>query len=136
MSKITRSNPAGVHPPVGFYSHAVSVPAGARRIVLSGQVGVRPDGSVPDTADGQAAQIAENIKLILASEGATPEDVVKMTTFIADKAAMAPWREHRAKLFGEFAPASTLLVVAGLADPRFMIEVELEAAGDVWSLPS
>src|ERR1700712_4000347 len=135
MSKITRSNPVGVHPPAGLYSHVVSVPAGARRIVLSGQVGVRPDGSVPDTADGQAAQIAENIKTILASEGVGPENVVKMTTFIADKAAMAPWREHRTKLFGEFAPASTLLIVAGLADPKFMIEVELEAVGEIWSLP-
>jgi 2-iminobutanoate/2-iminopropanoate deaminase len=58
-----------------------------------------------------------------------------MTTFIADKAAMAPCREHRAKLFGDFAPAATLLVVAGLADPKFMIEVELEAVGDIWLLP-
>jgi 2-iminobutanoate/2-iminopropanoate deaminase len=129
MTRIGRNNPAGLHAPVGRYTHAVSVAPGARRVVLSGQVGMRPDGSVPEDVDEQVAQVVRNIGIVLASEGLTAADIVKVTTFLTDRAALPAWRAHRESLLGQLDPASTLLFVAGLADPRFVIEVELEAAG-------
>jgi 2-iminobutanoate/2-iminopropanoate deaminase len=129
MPKISRSNPKGLHAPVGQYSHVVGVAPGSRRVVLSGQVGVRPDGSVPEDAGEQAAQVVRNIQAVLTSEGLTAADIVKVTTYLTDRAGIPAWRVHRATLLGEMEPASTLLLVAGLADPRFVIEVDVEAAG-------
>lgn len=129
MSKLTRKNPQGLHAPVGRYSHVIGVTSGTRRVVISGQVGVRPDGSVVEDLNEQVAQVAENIRTLLTSEGLGPADVVKVTTFLTDRDAMPIWRTHRDALFGQHDPASTLVFVAGLADPRFKIEVELEAAG-------
>lgn len=129
MPKISRSNPAGLHAPVGQYSHAVGVSPEARRVVLSGQVGVRPDGSVPEDAGEQAAQVVRNIQAVLTSEGLTAADIVKVTAYLTHRAVLPAWRAHRETLLGESDPASTLLLVAGLADPRFVIEVDVEAAG-------
>ncbi len=97
--------------------------------MLSGQVGVRPDGSIPDDAGEQAAQVVRNIQALLTSEGLTAADIVKVTTYLTDRAAIPAWRVHREALLGQLEPASTLLLVAGLADPRFVIEVDVEAAG-------
>lgn len=129
MTKISRSNPTGLHAPVGRYSHVVSVTSDARRIVLSGQVGVRPDGSIPEHAEGQAAQVVENIRNALKSEGLAASDVVKITAYLTGRAVLPAWRSEREKLLGGHDPASTLLFVAGLADERFLIEVDVEAAG-------
>jgi 2-iminobutanoate/2-iminopropanoate deaminase len=128
MAGLTLSNPAGVHPPLGRYSHAVLVAAGARRVVLSGQVAVRPDGSVADSAADQVAMVLANIGTVLAAHGLGPDNVVKMTASLNDRTVLADWRAQRDAFFGGHAPASTLLFVAGLADPRFLIEVEVEAA--------
>ncbi len=57
-----------------------------------------------------------------------PADVVKTTVYLTDRDLLGAWRGARASLFGEHTTASTLLFVAGLADPRFKIEVEAEAA--------
>jgi len=128
MAKLTLTNPAGVHQPVGRYAHAVSVPAGARRVVLSGQVAVRPDGSIVESPADQVAQVLANIRAVLAAHGLGPSNVVKMTAFLTDRAVLPAWRTQRDAFFGTHTPASTLLFVAGLADPRFLVEVELEAA--------
>jgi len=127
MAKPTLTNPAGVHPPLGHYAHAVSVPAGARRVVLSGQVAVRLDGSVANGAADQVAQVLANIRAVLAAHDLGPANVVKVTTFLTDRAVLPDWRAQRDAFFGTHAPASTLVFVSGLADPRFLVEVELEA---------
>src|SRR4051812_24760029 len=106
MPKISRSNPKGLHAPIGRYSHVVGVAPGARRVVLSGQVGVRPDGSVPEDAGEQAAQVVRNIQAVLTAEGLTAADIVKVTTYLTDRAAIPAWRAHREALLGELGPAS------------------------------
>jgi enamine deaminase RidA (YjgF/YER057c/UK114 family) len=57
-----------------------------------------------------------------------PADIVKMTVFLTDAALIPAWREARAAAMEGHVSASTLLIVAGLADPRFQVEVEAEAA--------
>jgi enamine deaminase RidA (YjgF/YER057c/UK114 family) len=54
-----------------------------------------------------------------------------MTVFLTDPALIGAWRSARAGWLGSHRPASTLLIVAGLADPRFKVEIEAEAAGPV-----
>jgi enamine deaminase RidA (YjgF/YER057c/UK114 family) len=54
-------------------------------------------------------------------------NIVKTTVFLTDRALLSAFRAARGAVFGDHAPASTLLFIAGLADPRFMVEIEAEA---------
>ena len=121
------SNPEGVHAPASRYSHAALVEGASRRLVVSGQVGVAPDGTVAAGAEAQVDQALANLGTILAAHGMGVTNIVKMTVFLTDAALVGAWRARRTAWLGEHAPASTLLVVVGLADPRFLVEVEAEA---------
>jgi enamine deaminase RidA (YjgF/YER057c/UK114 family) len=127
---VSFDNPSGVHPPGSRYSHAATVSGEARRLVISGQIGVAPDGTVAAGGEAQIAQALANLGAILKAHGLGPTDIVKMGVFLTDRALIPVWRAEREKFLGTHAPASTLLVVAGLADPRFVFEVEAEAVGD------
>jgi 2-iminobutanoate/2-iminopropanoate deaminase len=124
------SNPAGVHAPGSRYSQAAVVEGPGRRLLISGQVGIAPDGTVRPAGRDQIAQALANLSAVLAAHGMGPENIAKMGVFLTDRALIPVWREERAKLLGQLAPASTLLIVAGLADPRFVFEVEAEAVAD------
>lgn len=124
---VTFSNPEGVHAPGSRYSHAALVEGPGRRLVISGQIGVRPDGSIASGGEAQVAQALANLGAILAAHGMGPANIVKMGVFLTDRALIGPWRAEREKFLGTLAPTSTLLLVAGLADPRFVFEVEAEA---------
>jgi 2-iminobutanoate/2-iminopropanoate deaminase len=128
MPVVSTSNPPGVREPATRYSHSVLVEGAVRRLVISGQVGLAPDGSVASTGEGQIAQAFANLRLILEAHGMRIENVVKTTAFLTDRALLVPFRTARDAVFAEHAPASTLLFVSGLADPRWMVEIEAEAA--------
>jgi 2-iminobutanoate/2-iminopropanoate deaminase len=123
---INRINPPAVRAPSG-YNHAIEVINPARRVVIAGQVGVRPDGSIPDTAEGQIAQAFANLTAILAATGMTTANLVKTTVFLTDRAHLSAFRAERTKVMGDLVPASTLLFVSGLADTRLVVEIEGEA---------
>jgi 2-iminobutanoate/2-iminopropanoate deaminase len=95
---------------------------------MSGQVGIAPDGTILEGGEAQIGQILSNIGAILAAHGMGPGNVVKLSVFITDRALMDTLRTQRAAFFGDHLPSSTLLIVAGLADPRFVVEIEDEAA--------
>lgn len=124
---VTFSNPAGVRAPASRYSHAALVTGAGRRLVLSGQVGLAPDGSCPADGEGQIRQCLANLRALLAAHDMGVGQVVKLTVFFTDAGLVPAWRRLRQEAFGDHAPASTLLVVAALADPRFLVEVEAEA---------
>jgi enamine deaminase RidA (YjgF/YER057c/UK114 family) len=124
------SNPAGVHAPGSRYSHAAVVDGPGRRLLISGQVGIAPDGTVRPAGPDQIAQALANLGAVLAAHGMGPANIAKMGVFLTDRALIPIWREERERLLGQLAPASTLLIVAGLADPRFVFEVEAEAVAD------
>jgi enamine deaminase RidA (YjgF/YER057c/UK114 family) len=125
---VTFANPPGVHPPGSRYSHAALVEAPAKRLLVSGQVGTRPDGTIAEGGEAQIAQALENLRVILAAHGMTPAHVVKLNSFLTDRALVGAWRAARDAFMGDGpAPTGTLLVVAGLAHPRFVFEVEAEA---------
>ncbi|UPY36523.1 RidA family protein [Sediminicoccus sp. KRV36] len=124
---ITFSNPPGVLAPASRYSHAALVEGPGRRLVLSGQVGIAPDGTIPDSGEEQIALALANLRKLLAAHGMGPAQIVKLTVFLTDTALVAPWRAARDLAMEGHAPTSTLLIVAGLAHPRFVVEVEAEA---------
>jgi len=123
---VTRSNPAAVRAPTG-YTHAIQVTGDYRRLIISGQVGMALDGSIPSSPDGQIAQAFANLRAVLAENGMTVENIVKTTAFLTDRELLGAYRQARGAVFGDHAPASTLLFVAGLADPAWVVEVEAEA---------
>lgn len=124
---LTFSNPDGVRTPASRYSLACLVQGPGQRLVISGQVGITPDGAIPEDGAAQVKQCLANLTTILAAHGMGPRDVVKVTVFLTDPALIQPWRELRDAALEGHAPTSTLLIVAGLADPRFLVEVEAEA---------
>jgi enamine deaminase RidA (YjgF/YER057c/UK114 family) len=125
---ITRSNPTTVRQPTG-YTHAIEIRNAERRLVISGQVGMAPDGTIPETGGGQITQALANLRAVLEANDMTVTDIVKTTVFLTDRSLLGAFRAARTALLGEHAPASTLLFVAGLADPRFVVEIEAEAVG-------
>src|SRR5688572_11891164 len=120
-------NPSNVHPPVGSYSHTVIVPPGTELLFISGQVGMRPDGSIPASFVEQAEVVFENIRSCLAAHGLGMEAVVKLTSFLMPGVDVHSMREIRQKHFGEHRPASTAVYVSHLVSPDFLLEVEAVA---------
>jgi 2-iminobutanoate/2-iminopropanoate deaminase len=125
---LTRITPAGIHPPAANYSHATGVPANARWLYLSGQVGIAPDGTIPNDTAAQAELCFANIEVILREAGMAPADLVRLTTYLIDPRDRAAYMTARDRFVGSPPPASTLVVISALADPRYRIEVEAVAA--------
>lgn len=122
--------PPSIRPPFARYAHGIEVPAGARLVVTSGQLGLRPDDSLPEDAEGQAAQCFANITAILAEAGMGPGDVIRINAFVTDRAHMAGYMAARDAWLAESKtlPASTLVIVSGFTRPEFKVEVEVTAA--------
>lgn len=121
-------SPDGIAAPVSAYSHAVEIPPGARTLHISGQIGVEPDGSVASGAEAQADRAWRNIVAILEAAGMGVEDLVRTNTFVTRPEDVPVTRTVRSKYLGDYKPASTLLVVAALARPEYVFELEAVAA--------
>jgi enamine deaminase RidA (YjgF/YER057c/UK114 family) len=127
-AQITRSSPPSLPPTGGRYAHIVSadVPAGARLVVIAGQVGADSTGRIvsADPAE-QMRRAYDNLDRALAAAGASWEQVLRTTTILTSAKDIATLREVRAARFaGRAVPANTLLVVQALYDPAVVFEVE------------
>jgi enamine deaminase RidA (YjgF/YER057c/UK114 family) len=110
-------------PVVGF-SRALRV---GDRVLVAGTAPIWPDGSCDPDPEAQAARCLEIILAALVEAGAGPEQVVRTRMFLVDPADWeAVGRAHGA-VFAEVRPAATMVVVAGLLDPRWRVEIEAEA---------
>ena len=121
-------SPAGIRPPFGRYSHGVALPAGARLVFCSGQLGIAADGTVPDSVAGQAEICFENVKAILAEAGFAMAHIVRINAFVTRREHMAEYMAVRDRYVTDPPPASTLMIVAGFTRPEFLVEVEVVAA--------
>jgi 2-iminobutanoate/2-iminopropanoate deaminase len=122
------TNPGAVHPPVGPYSHTAVVPAGTELVFISGQVGMRADGSIPPGFAEQAEITFENLRACLAAHGLRVEAVVKLGVFILPGQDFQLLRAARERHFGAHRPTSTSVYVPQLASPAFLLEIEAIAA--------
>ena len=122
------SNPKTVLPPYGAYSHSAVVAAGTRLLFTAGQVGETPEGVVPENIEEQYKIALTNIANILADSGASPKDIVKLTTYLVSPIAPAKMRSIREAVFGDIVPVATLLFVSQLAGPEYLVEIEAVAA--------
>jgi enamine deaminase RidA (YjgF/YER057c/UK114 family) len=117
-------NPREIHAPVGPYSHTALVASGAPILFLAGQVGIRPDGSIPDGFAEQAEVTFENVRACLAVHGLGVDAVVKLGVFLLPGQDLQLLRAVREKHFGAHRPTSTTVYVPQLASPALLVEVE------------
>ncbi len=120
-------NPPDVHVPTG-YSHTAVVPAGTDLVFLSGQVGIRPDGSTPPTLAEQSEQMFDNMAAALRVHGLDASSLIKLTLFVVAGHDIQTVRTARAKLLGAHRPASTAVFVSQLVAPTLFVECEAIAA--------
>ena len=117
-------NPPGVHTPQAHYSH---VARAGQTLFISGQLPIDHAGAVvgPGDARAQARQCYANLAAILAHHGGSLRDLLKTTTYITHWAYRPLVAAARDELFpAPPYPANTLVVVQGLAEPHFLVEIE------------
>jgi enamine deaminase RidA (YjgF/YER057c/UK114 family) len=113
------------YPPTVGYSRAVRV---GNQIHVSGTAAVMPEGAPPPSdAYGQARRCLEIIVAALAELGAGPEHVVRTRVYVTSAADWEEIGRAHGEVFGEIRPASAMLVITGLLDPRFLVEIEADA---------
>jgi 2-iminobutanoate/2-iminopropanoate deaminase len=123
------NNPKSIAPPAAMYSHSVEIPPNARWLFTAGQVGTRPDGTVPESFEEQHDQIWQNTLAILADAGMGPEDIVRINVYSTDPGGLKYLKPHREKyLKPGHVPASTWVVISQLASPQWLVEMETIAA--------
>ncbi len=122
-------NPSAIQQPVAPYSMSVEVAAGSRLLFISGQVGAMPDGTVPKGIEAQAELAFGNLLAVLKDAGLGPENLVKTTILLTRRDDAPGFGKIRSKMFRDIVPASTLMYVAGLAHPDYLIEIDAVAAG-------
>ena len=123
--------PATLPAPFARYSHGVEVSGHARWVWCSGQLGMDETGHIPEDAMAQAALCFENARNILTAADMPLDDVVRVNTYVTDRAHMTPYMNARDAVFGTPPPVSTLMIVGGFTRPEFKVEVEIVAAQQV-----
>lgn len=126
-SVIQRMNPAGLSTPTG-YSHVVST-RGTRTIYVAGQVAFDAKGQIVGKGDlaAQTRQVFANLETAPKAAGATFDDVVKTNYYMLDATQVQVVRDIRGQYFTKGLPASTLVEVRRLANPDWLIEIEVVA---------
>lgn len=108
---------------IGF-SRAVRV---GDRVLVSGTAPVWPSGEVDPDPAAQARRCFEIILAALAEAGASASDVARTRVYLTDAAHAEAVGAVHGQVFGDIRPAATMVVVAGLLDPRWVVEIEAEA---------
>ena len=121
-------NPQNVHVPLGAYSHQAEITGNERLLVLSGQVGMREDGTVPDDALEQIDVALENIFRNLQAANMGVKDIIKLTYYLVGEIDTTKRRELVASKLQGHKPCSTLIYVAALASPVYKAEIEALAS--------
>jgi 2-iminobutanoate/2-iminopropanoate deaminase len=126
MLKFT--NPDTLSKPFSRYTHVVTAPEGCRWVHISGQVGATVEGGIPEGFEAQARQTWKNVLAAVRAGGMDVKDIVKANIFLTRREDIPASRAIRDELLKGHAPASTMLLVSGLALPSLLLEIEVIAA--------
>ena len=111
--------------PVVGYSRAVRV---GDRVFVAGTAPIMADGADPPAdAYGQAKRCLEIVAGALEQAGGSLADVVRTRAYLTDAAAFDGFAKAHGESFSDVRPANTTVVVAALLDPRWLLEIEVEA---------
>ena len=121
-------NPQDVHQPLSGYTHQIEITGSERMLVLSGQVGMREDGTLPEDPLEQIDIAMENIFRNLRAANMEVKDLIKLTFYLVGEIDTTKRRELTASKLQGHKPCSTLLYVARLATPAIKVEIDAWAS--------
>ncbi|HKR24305.1 MAG TPA: RidA family protein [Allosphingosinicella sp.] len=113
--------------PAGGYAQAVRLTDVEALVIVSGQIPVDATGAVPEPFADQCRLVWRNVEAQLRAAGMGLADIVKVTTFLADRAHAAENSAIRREVLAGLTPALTV-IIAGIYDPAWLLEIEVIAA--------
>ncbi len=125
-----------IHPPVVHstkgvgYSHVAKA---GNTLYIAGQIALDLDGNLVGEGDveAQTHQVYANLRAICEHFNGSLANIVKLTTFLTNRAHLQGFRNARNAVFPEPFPPNTLVFISGLADERYLVEIEAIAVMDV-----
>ena len=120
-------NPETVVKPASNYVQGVMHGAAAERIVISGQLGLRPDGTLEVGLEAQMERAWLNLFAVMTAGGFDREHLIRATIYVTVPGQVAVYREIRDKMLAGHLCANTYLEISALAAPEFLVEIEAEA---------
>ncbi len=123
MAEVQHISPPELVDTTGRYTHVVKA---GNLVFIAGQTSADREGNVVGKADfpAQARQVYANLRAAVQAAGGRMEDVVKLTTYLTDPRYIPDLRAARGELWSTDPPANTLLIVSGLANPDYLLEIE------------
>jgi len=122
--------PDNVVKPASNYAQGVVHAAAAERLVISGQLGLRPDGTLEDGLEAQMERAWNNVFGVMAAAGFEREHLLRATIYVTVPGQVAVYRRIRDQLLDGHLCANTYIEISGLAAPGFLVEIEAEAVKD------
>jgi enamine deaminase RidA (YjgF/YER057c/UK114 family) len=120
----TYRNPSNVHKPVAAYTHQIEISGPERLLILSGQVGRKEDGTLPEDPVEQLDVALENLIRNLQAANMDVTDLVKLTFYLVGEMDATKRRDVLDARLKGHQPCMTLIYVAGLATPAYRVEVD------------
>ena len=120
-------NPETVVKPASNYAQAVVHAAGAERMVIAGQLGLRADGSLEEGLEAQMERAWSNVFALLGAGGFAREHLVRATIYVTVPGQVALYRQVRDRMMAGHLCANTYVEISALAAPEFLVEIEAEA---------
>ena len=124
---LTPFNASDAPPPTGGYAQAVRLTDFEELVFVSGQIPVDGDGAVPEAFAHQCRLVWRNVEAQLRAAGMGLGDIVKVTTFLADRAYAQESSVIRQEVLAGLTPALAV-IIAGIYDPAWLLEIEVIAA--------
>jgi len=126
MAAVERHGSGGAWEPTVGYSRVIRA---GDLVVVAGSTATMPDGAIAGVGDTyvQMGQTLENVESALARVGAALADVIRTRVYLTPEASFDGFARAHVEAFGEIRPVNTTVIVAALADPRMLVEVEVDA---------
>jgi len=121
-------NPESIHPPLAAYAHQVEVVNPQRQLIISGQIGMNLDGTMPESADEQLTLALDNIINNLEAASMNREDIDKLTFYLVDDIEKDARIKILTEKLGNHKPCMTLIYVSKLANAKIKVEIEALAS--------
>lgn len=126
MGEVKVVNPPGTEAIYKSWKFAQATVCG-NRVEVAGQVGVRPDGSSPETIEEQTRLAFNNLKNVLEAAGSSLDRVMHLTQYFTDIKEVRASDSVFDEFFTKYYPARTVVQVSSLVRPQFKLEVQATA---------
>ncbi|MDH3387063.1 MAG: Rid family hydrolase [Gammaproteobacteria bacterium] len=120
-------NPDSIVKPASNYVQGVVHAAAAERILVSGQLGLRPDGTLEEGIEAQMERAWCNVFAVMAAGGFEIDHLVRATIYVTLPGQVSTYRRIRDKMLAGHLCANTYIEISALAAPEFLVEIEAEA---------